>query len=524
MKKLENIYQPRLKELANHYEQVSCCLDDLELSTALEDLLTKVGFTVNPQAKLKTASLVSHIAKWLNDDHLVLLNYKKKTGSSTSLLDILRAIKREDKKISLKNLIPVLCMPSPSKSQLESFRLFSTFDIQFVCSLSFDTRIETSLEEILSDLTNFSEMIKKGFTGKPKVLTKEPSPEIEDVKEYKRLLSKGESLMKEGKYEEAIESFTQAIVINKSYELLIDRGDAFYRISKYVKALNDYREANKLMHSLPEPYTKIGTCCFALVKENAISNKKELVNKWFALGMKHFNLAEKVIKQMIEENKNTPENMPDAPFAPLANALIDCDIRGLKLKEMENQLSELTLTVIEKTQSVDYLSSAVDIDVRIDHAILLTRTKNYEKAEKIFRQIIKDDPSLVGPAFNNFAVELRKNGNDGKAFGILREIIDYDIPDKSIIVENLKTAGVKYASTLRKSSKHQEALGIYKIILQNNPLEKEWVLCELAVAYMELNNKEKASSMLTEAVRINPQLMKQAKFKRYPDLDSLGKK
>jgi tetratricopeptide (TPR) repeat protein len=329
--------------------------------------------------------------------------------------------------------------------------------------------------------------------------------------------------MKEGKYEEAIESFTQAIELNKSYELLIDRGDAYYRIAKFVKALYDYREANKLMQRLPEPYTKIGVCCFALVKENAINNKRNLVNKWFTLGIKHFSLAENVINQMIEDNKNTPEKISDAPFALLANALTECDIRGLKLDEMEKQLLELTLKVIEKTQSVDYLSSAIDINERIDYAILLTRTKSYEKAEKIFRKIIKDDPTLVGPAFNNFAVELRKSGSDEKAFSILREIIDYDIPDKSIIVENLKTAGVKYAATLRKSLKHQESIDIYKMILKNNPLEKEWVLCELAAAYMELKNKEEASLRLTEAVRINPQLVKQVKFKRYPVLNSLGK-
>ena len=61
------------------------------------------------------------------------------------------------------------------------------------------------------------------------------------------------------------------------------------------------------------------------------------------------------------------------------------------------------------------------------------------------------------------------------------------------------------------------------MILKNNPLEKEWVLCELAAAYMELKNKEEASLRLTEAVRINPQLVKQVKFKRYPVLNSLGK-
>ena len=531
MQKLLNTFQSRLKELVNHYNQVSCCLDDSDLSKDLNDVLTKIGFTVNVQSKLKTPSLVAIVTQCLNEENLVLLNYKKTAGGS--LIDILRAIKRADKKVSFKNLIPVLIMSSPTKSQMESFRLFSAFDIQYVSSLSHDSRIETNIEELLSDLTKFSEMIKKDFTAKPEAQTEKPSqseiqtegpsPEIKEVKEYQNLLSKGESLMEEGKYEEAIDTFTQAIEKNKSYELLIDRGDSYYRITKYIPALNDYREANKLMQKEPDPYGKIGTCCFALVKENVKNNKKELVGKWFALGIKHFSLAENIINNMIEENKNAPERIPDAPFAPLVNAITECDIRGLELEEMEKQLSELTLKVIEKSQSVDYLSSAIDIDVRIDQAILLTRTKNYEKAEKIFRQIIKDDVSLVGPAFNNFAIELRKSGNEERAYHILREIIDYDIPDKNIVVENLKIAGVKHAATLRKKSRHEEALAIYKLVLQHNPLQKEWVLCELAATYMETKNQAEASSKLREAVSINSQLVKQKKFKHYPVLNRLGK-
>ena len=532
MQKLIKRFQPRLKEMVNHYKQVSCYLDDPDLSKAMGDVLEKIGFTVNSQSKQKTASLVDNISQCLKEENLVLLYYKKKVGSGT-LIDIIRAIKMADKKISFKNLVPILIMASPSKSQMESFRLFSAFDIQYVSSLSHDSRIETNVEELLSDLTKLSEMKKKDFIAKSKTQTEKPSepesqtekssPEIEKVKEYEKLLSKGESLMKEEKYEEAIEVFTQAIAINKSYELLIDRGDSYYRITKYIPALKDYREANKLMQSVPEPYSKIGICCFALVKENVKNNNKELVKKWFALGIKHFSLAENIISQMIKENKNAPEKIPDAPYAPLVNALTEWDIRGLGLEEMEKQLSELTLKVISKTQSVDYLSSDIDIDVRIDHAILLTRAKKYEKAEKIFRQIIKDDVSLVGPAFNNFAIELRKSGNEERAYHILREIIDYDIPDKNIVVENLKIAGVKHAATLRKKSRHEEALAIYKLVLQHNPLQKEWVLCELAATYMETKNQAEASSKLREAVSINSQLVKQKKFKHYPVLNRLGK-
>lgn len=52
--------------------------------------------------------------------------------------------------------------------------------------------------------------------------------------------------MKEGKYEEAINLFSEAIEVNPNFEVLVDRGDAYYKVTKYIPALYDYREANKL--------------------------------------------------------------------------------------------------------------------------------------------------------------------------------------------------------------------------------------------------------------------------------------
>lgn len=522
MQKLINIFKPKLAGLVKHYPHISFSINDESIALNIDDVFKKLGFITHSQPKQQLNTLVRNIALWLNNGNLVLLQYQPSTGD-TSLVNVLRAIKKCVPNISFKNFIPVMMISYSSKRQLETFKLLAAFDIQYISFLTQNAPAERNIEEIMSDLFNFSKTVEGNFVTDDKAASEKIDLDSEKIEKYKELISHGNEFMQNAKYEEAINYFSDAIALKPDFEVLINRGDAYYQISKYIQALNDFKEANKLAQSTPDPYAKIGACCFQLIKENIKNKTLEKAVKWFDLGIKHFNMAESLVDKMISENIDSPERLPKTPYSTITSALAESDIKGLGIDNMEKQVSELIARVIKKTDSVDYLSSEIDIDNRIDQAILLVRNKKFEKAEKIFRTIIDEDPSQVGPVFNNFAVELRKNGQEGKAFDIYIELLKYDISDKNIIIENLKRAGTNYAAHLRKNFKQKEAIPIYKTILGNNPQSKEWVLCDLAMTYLEMQNRTQASFRIMEAIYIDPGLMTKEKFKPYMDLVNLKK-
>jgi len=124
--------------------------------------------------------------------------------------------------------------------------------------------------------------------------------------------------------------------------------------------------------------------------------------------------------------------------------------------------------------------------------------------------------------YNNFAVELRKNGENGRAFEIYLDVLKYDVPDREIILENMKTAGLKFAEEFRGNMKLDEAIAVYKKILQQNPRKREFILCEMAMTYLEMQDQASASSRLMEAIYINPKLTEAPEFRSYGDLYNIG--
>lgn len=520
MQKLIQKFKPRLSFLVDQYSHLSFILEDNALSLNIDGVFKKLGFTTHSLNRGELSNIVKSLALWLRNDNLVLLHYRPQSGNE-SLINLLRAIKTSIPDISFENLIPVFIVSFSSKKQLEAFRLLASFNIRYVSFLTPNVPVEKNIEEILGDLHNFSEMVKRGFSEDRKKPEEDKDAVPGKIGKYKKLLTQGEELMRNSKYEEAINFFSKAIALKPDYQALVDRGDAYYQCNKFIPALHDYRKAKFLEQSVPEPYTKIGSCCLKMIRESMKAKDSKKAQKWFELGIVHFRNAESIIDDMVLKNKDAPEGLQKTPYSAIVSALTKEDIRGLGFEKMEDQISSLTARVVEKTHSVDYLDPRIEIDTRIDQAIILTRNKNYEKAEKVFRQIIHDDPAQVGPAFNNFAVELRKNKQVGRAFEIYVELLKHDVSDRDIIIENLKVAGRNHAHHLRQSFKQKEAINVYQAIIKNNPQDKEWVLCDLATTYMELQDKTLASSTLMQAIYINPRLMSSKKFESYKELFSL---
>lgn len=510
-------YRPKLQDLAKKHPHLAFSLNDTALAANISDVFQKVGFHIHPQPRQDPGMLAQNISQWLKNDYLVLLHYRPVSSDST-LLTLLRAISQKVPSHSLKNLIPVFVMTYSSQKQHNIFKNLGTFGIQYVSFLTPNVAVDSNISDLLEDLKNYADHIKKNAPSIQEICEKNGDKNTDKIKEYKNLVSQGEELMQKEDYEKAIELFSQAISLKPDFEALMDRGDSYYNTKKYVPALQDYRAAYQIKHSAPEPYTKIARCCFTLIKENIKGNDPEKTKKWFALGIRHLKDAKNLVDRMFKENRNSSEPISKAPYADIVETIVYADLREMGLKEEEALLLELARQVINNTDTLDYLDPNIDVETRISQAIFLSRNKEYEKAEKIFRKITDEDISNVGPAFNNFAVELRRNGEVQKAFEIYLELLDHDIPDRDIVLENFKMAGTVYATRLREELKQDLAIAVYENILRNNPRGKEWVLIELSMTYLEMQKQAQASFRFMEAIYINPKIMKAKKFEDYKDL------
>lgn len=524
LQKLYIEYKPKLKGLAGKYPRVSCYADDPVLSANIGDIISKAGFiTQTAPRDIGAKALTANLLTWLKNGDMVLMHYRP-TSSGSTLVTILRELKRKAPFLLNMGLIPIFMGSTSSSKQRELFHLLGHFGVRYCLFLEPDAHFENNVEGILRGLVEFSLFLKNDFdTSRAKLEDAKAKLDTTAIGKYRKLLADGERLMKDSDYEAAIKLFTQAIELNTDFNILIKRGDAFYKSAQYVAALNDYRDANMMEESMPEPFAKVAACCFRLMKEPKVRQNHEKLKSMFGMGMKYLEDAESLTDKMVKERSRTPERLPPEPYAPMLSALVDIDPRGLGLTGHEPRFSELVTRMMEKTDSVNAENSDVDVDIRIDKAILLTRRGEYEEAEKVFRDIIKVDAGAAGPAFNNFAVELRKGGQYGKAMDIYEELLGIDIPDKQIVAENYKTAARRHAETLRDGMRFAEAVAVYDKLLSVTAKSKgrEWILCDQAETYLEMQDQALASSRLMEAVYINPNLYERDEFKKRPDLGNL---
>lgn len=254
-----------------------------------------------------------------------------------------------------------------------------------------------------------------------------------------------------------------------------------------------------------------------------MAGQKELAQKWFRTGMTSLKKAEDLISEMEREENFSPDFTVWTPYKFILSAVSEADFRGMGLEEEEKLVDELSVRVLSKTKDMDLSGPGFDVNARIDYAILLTRKKKYTEAESIFRNLIAEDPGIVGPAFNNFAVELRKNGEYGMAFLIYKEVLEYEIPDRDIVIKNFVTAGRRYAKMKAEESDLEKSVQIYKDLLNYATLEhgRDWVLCERSVTHLAMRDQAQASSCLMEALYLNPKLLEAKESEAFPELKSL---
>ncbi len=516
-------YGPKLEQLRRSYPSICLKFEEGGIVTDLTDVLAKMEFTPLPQPDQKPRVLVHNLIKWLGRGNLVLLHFRPKF-TDFNIIHLLREVKLAAPACRFEGLVPVFFGSVSSQKQMELFKHLGAFGIRYAFFLTPGGAPDKTLEEIMEELVKFNTLLTaQESTGKISAL--DIGEALEDdpakVKRYKDLVSKGEAALASGSFEEAIAHFSQAIELGPNFDALMERGEAYYKARQYIPALGDFREAAKLAKTAPQPYARIGECCMELVRETAAKGDIAKAKSWFETGMGNLEEAAERIQKMEEENRDKPEQLPAIPFGPILTALAAADIRGIGLAEEEARMERFAHMVLDRLQGQKEMVSDVSIDTRIDEALLLARYGKYQEAETIFRDVVKENPEAAGPAFNNFAVELRKNGQHGMAFHSYCELLRHEIPDRDIVLENMKNAGLSYAAALAAAGETEKVVDTYRTIISLRPKGREWVLCELAIFFLGQQDQSQAAFTLMEAFYVNPKLMESPRFEAYRDLASL---
>jgi serine/threonine protein kinase len=519
--KPEVYYRKKLSELLKRHPEVSFVIDDNAMVNALFDILMKVGFTLHPDPGYEGMNMIAYMTQALKKGHLLLLHYKPKQ-SSFNLIDVLRGIKRHNPLLTFENFVPIFRATTTSEMQQQLFKFLGTFGVKYCIFILPNAFLGHNIEEIMLGLATYNDMLAHGFKAEDKPPPGVSASDEEQVSTYKGLLRLGDELMKDGRHVEAIKVLSEAIALNPDPKILLNRGDAYYKVKKYVPALNDYREANRMEQESPTPHAKVGACCLILAKQSAIKEGPEKARKWFEVGLKRLQEAEKLIEKMESDYRDFPEKLPKTPYAPILSALHEADFHDTPgFAEEQKLLGELVARVVHKTREVKSEDPEINFDTLIDRAVLLGVNGNLDEAEKLFLEILFKDPVAVGPAFNNFAIMSRKRGDLARSFRIYVELLKHPVPEKPIVTENMKTAGLRFAAELRAKGMINDAKVVYSSVLSHNPRNKEWVLLELAMAMLENGETGEAGSKLMEAIFLNPGVMKAEEFKPYRQLEKL---
>jgi len=515
----------KLKRLVKEFPYISFYLDDDDLKSNMDALLEGVGFVSEHIDVKEKKEIVKRSLYALEKNHLILVNYKRKLDGS-NILSFLNELRRRNLHKSFKNIVPVFVANVVSNKDNVIFRALSKFDIRFAIFLNPESSGAAKLEKLFNELQTFQKLIfddiKFERAEKPNVsLANEKKSKI--IEKYKSLLKEAEEQI-DFHPEKAIELFTEAIELKPEFDTLVQRGDAYYMISEFIPAIRDYREANKLSKGRSDPFAKISACCFNLVRQQATKGDKDKAGEWFERGIKAFHKAEEIIEKIEKDKELFVEGAQECTHKFLILALSEADFRDYGMEDEERKINSLLSETLQKTKHIDFLNADLDLDARIDYAILLTRQKHYEGAEKIFRSLIQQDVDNAGPAFNNFAVELRKNKEYKKAFEIYTELLKYNVPEKDIVIQNMMMAGRKYAQITMAQNKAEKAIEIYEETIKHakDTENMEWALCDMASAYLEIQDTERALMYFNMAIKKNKNLVESEQFKSYKPLQGFA--
>ncbi|MBI4667396.1 MAG: protein kinase [Nitrospinae bacterium] len=510
----------KFTKLLSKYTDISYSIDEKGLADCLDKSLTQMGFSLHTGISSPLESFVKQINHDINRGRLFILLYKHKE-SGYDMVKLFRELLKLNPEIDMGGVIPLFRGIVKEDQQQAMLRFLGDAGVRFTIFFTKQESVEHNVAEILSGLVQYSNVISGLGASKEKRVTESKKYGMEDIEIYKGLLELGDMHMRSNQHEEAAKVLSEAVQLNPDINSLVNRGDAKFKRGMYVDALNDYREANKLNQEAPAPYAKIGGCCMTLGRNETEKGDAARAQSWYEAGIKRLLESEKLIEQQEIRYADSPEKLPGNPYFPLLSAVRMVDYEMTGMDDIKRDFSKLAGRLAEKTKNIQVEDKETDIETLMGRALALAASGNKAEAERIFIGALKRNPEHVSPDFNNYAVQLRKAGEYSRAYGIYQELLKYQIPEKTVVIENMKTAGMKHALQLRNLGRFEEAKAVYKTMLSLDAGEKEWMFCELASIGLESGDQPGACKWYNEAISHNPDMLKSEKFKKYPELENM---
>jgi tetratricopeptide (TPR) repeat protein len=522
--KIATAYRGKLGDLLQIHPDVSVAFTDKALGGDIRELMDLVGAHVHTIDTRDEDVLIDEMIYAEGRGHLVFFQYRPARGGPASLIQALRQMKERAPLFSHHAIVPVFTEPHPSARRREILQQLARFGVRYAIFLDGSHDMDLTLTTFMEEVVAFKKLLGGDFVVDEPEPVDAPTNDVASVERYRRLLAEGDELVSVGEFEKAVERFSQALDLAPDFSALIKRGDAFFRMKKYAAALSDYREAHRLSVTAPDPYAKMSACCFVLTRQAARMKDETKAAKWFEMGVESLAKATALLADVTAQH--LPSELPPNPYGAVVFALTEAETRETGLPDASRRIEKVAAEIMGRIDGVDFLDRHLDVFQRIDAATLFARAKRYEKAEAIFRDVTAQDPANAVPAFNNYAVELRKNGDYGRAYGIYKDLLGYDVSasDREVVEKNMMTAGRRYAQHLREEGTSDQAVPLYEELLERTPKGhgREWLLCDLALTHLESQNQSDASARMMEAMYLNPNLMNSATFaKNYPDLGNL---
>lgn len=492
--------------------------DDETLARKTPTLLREAGFDTPVLFKpAPVPSLASSIARRLREGRVALIHYKARIdteegGRTVNVVDLLRMVATSVRRGAFVRVAPVFLGSASPDKQREVFRRLAPFGIKTVFFLDPDASAETSVARIVAELGRMEG--GWGEMDESLVVAAEPSADDRRKEEMRRLESTARQLMRRKQYQEAIDLLNHALELSPDPAVFIERGDAYYKIDDFMAALRDYREAYRLERATPEAHARIGACCLSLA--DAAEGEEES-RRWFTAGMKSLAEAERGIDTLVERYRDEPERLAPHPYAPILSALREAAVDKDAFED-KPEMGAFVVRALDKAgvgARARLLGAEDDRTEWIDYAALLGGRGRFDEAEEILNDLLPGDPADVGPELNNLAIAMRKAGLVGRAFQVYLTLLDHPVPDREIILKNMRVAGVHHSRALRDEGEFPRALEVYRQIVRHTPGGRELLLMEMADISNAMGEKEDAREYVRQALRLRPSLRDDPRFVRH---------
>ena len=306
---------------------------------------------------------------------------------------------------------------------------------------------------------------------------------MSDNKSWEALKEKGNALFKQNKYEEAINYYERAILINNTIEVLYsNKGTCEKCLKKYKEAIRDYKKAleinpknTKNLNRLASVYIIVGNLGEAQITQQKALNFepnnytfKEQMNSIQKIIEDEAKMKEKINEQKWDEAevvcKSLLEKVP--AFGELKKFYIKILLENVKIQDALSFINkEVNFEDKMKDEEFDYLI-----------ALALYYDGQYEKAKKQLN-IIK-----------------QKHNHDEKCAELLNKVNN---------IEKIKNK----ANEIFKQKKYEEAIEEYTKVLEFDPQNKKFnsiILANRALCYQKFNKNTEALRDSNQSVKLNP--------------------